>query len=109
MRILLLVAVASPLLALWPSAQDPATADWTKDVERAFTSPRYGLRLAAARKVAKAGDPAVPAVRAFAQQQGANAVPSALVDAYADDAPPDALATLARHPQFAAASRSDAR
>lgn len=90
MRILLLVAVASPLLALWPSAQDPATADWTKDVERAFTSPRYGLRLAAARKVAKAGDPAVPAVRAFAQQQGANAVPSALVDAYADDAPPDA-------------------
>ena len=26
-----------------------------------------------------------------------------------DDAPPDALATLARHPQFAAASRSDAR
>ena len=47
LRILLLVAIASPLLAFWSSQQDPG--DWAKDVERACTSPRYGLRLAAAR------------------------------------------------------------
>lgn len=91
MRILLFVAIASPLLALWPRDQDPASTDWTKEVERACTSPRYGLRLAAARKVAKAGALAVPAVRTFAQAQGLNTLPAALVEAFADDAPADAL------------------
>lgn len=61
----------------------PAT-DWAKEVERACTSPRYGLRLAAARKVGSAGDEAVAAVRAFAKARGNDALPSALVDAYAD-------------------------
>lgn len=90
MRILLLLAVASPLIALWPRDQDPTATDWTKEVERACTSPRYGLRLAAARKVAKAGGAAVAAVRQFAERQGLNTVPAALVDAYADEAPADA-------------------
>lgn len=83
-RILLLLAVASPLLALWPLGQDAAATDWAKEVERACTSPRYGLRLAAARKVAAAGPAAIPAVAAWAEQHGANALPSTLIDAIAD-------------------------
>ena len=64
-HVLVALAVASPLLALLPLGQDPA-ADWPKEVERACTSPRYGLRLAAARKVAKGGGAAVPAIVAWA-------------------------------------------
>lgn len=82
LRILLLVAVASPLLAFWANLQDPV--DWAKDVERACTSQRYGLRLAAARKVATGGADAVPAIREFMQKNGPNAVPAALVEAIAD-------------------------
>jgi hypothetical protein len=88
-KLLLVVAVLSPLLALW-STQDPAATDWAKDVERACTSPRYGLRLAAARKVAKGGAAAIPAVREFATKNGLNALPAALVDAFADDGGDDA-------------------
>jgi len=84
-RILLLIAVASPLIALWPRDQDPAAVDWTKEVERACTSPRYGLRVAAGRKVAQAGAAAVPALRAFATAKGRNEVPQTLVEAIADD------------------------
>ncbi len=90
MRILLLVALASPLLALWPKTQDPTAIDWRKEVERACTSPRYGLRLAAARKVASGGGAAVPAIRAFAQEKGVEQVPAALVEAMADDSGLDA-------------------
>lgn len=88
LRILLFVAIASPLLAFWSTLQDPV--DWAKDVERACTSPRYGLRLAAARKVATGGAAAVPAICEFAQKNGRNAVPAALVEAIADDAGLDA-------------------
>jgi hypothetical protein len=83
-HLLLFAAVLTPLLALWPSGQDPAEHDWAKDVDKACTSPRYGLRLAAARKVASGGGEAVPAVRAWAEQHGRNQLPSALVDAIAD-------------------------
>ena len=89
LRILLLVAIASPLLAFWSSQQDPG--DWAKDVERACTSPRYGLRRAAARKVAAAGAAAVPAIREFVQKKGRDAIPSVLVDMIADDPGLDAL------------------
>jgi hypothetical protein len=89
-RILLFLAVATPMLALWPRGQDPAATDWPKEVERACTSPRYGLRLAAARKVAGGGAAAVPAIRGFVEQRGLNALPGALVDAIADDANLDA-------------------
>jgi hypothetical protein len=87
--VLLFVAVASPLLALLSTGQDPAAVDWTKEVERACTSSRYGMRLAASRKVAAAGAAAVPAIRAFATAKGLNEVPSNLVAALADDAPND--------------------
>lgn len=83
-------------------AQEPATptadaavTDWRAEVERACTSPRYGLRLGAARKVAAAGDAAVPAIRAFADQHGSNAIPQALVDAIADQAATSGAATRA--------------
>ncbi len=91
MRILLLAALAAPFIALIPSGQDPAAAeDWGKHVDRACTSPRYGLRLAAAKKVAGGGGAAVPAIREFAQKNGRNAIPQAIVEEIADDAGLDA-------------------
>lgn len=83
------LAVASPLLAFWPSSQDPDTTDWAKEVERACTASRYGLRLAAGRKVAAAGAAAVPAIRAHEQQVGRNKIPANLVEAIADATPLD--------------------
>jgi hypothetical protein len=88
-HVLVALAVASPLLALLPLGQDPAT-DWPKEVERACTSPRYGLRLAAARKVAKGGAGAVPAIVAWSDKNGRNALPQALVDAIADESTTEA-------------------
>jgi hypothetical protein len=81
-KLLLCLALASPLLTLLPRGQDP---DWAKEVERACTSNRYGLRLAAARKVAAGGGASVPALRAFVQQRGFDQLPAAVVDAIADD------------------------
>lgn len=81
------IAIPALLLAgILSAAQQTQSAatDWAKEVDKACTSPRYGLRLAASKKVASAGDAAIPAVRAFAQQKGANALPVALVEAYAD-------------------------
>ena len=79
-------ALATPLLAYWTQAsgQDPIASEWQKHVDRACKSRRFGLRLAAARKVAAGGDAAVPAVRAFGADNGWNAVPVSLVDAIAD-------------------------
>jgi len=85
-RILLLLAIATPLIAFWPTGQDPAaTTSWTKDVELACTSPRFGMRIAAGRKVAAAGDAAVPAIRAFVQQRGQDQLPVTLAEAIAED------------------------
>lgn len=81
MRILLLLAVATPLIAFWPTGQDP----WEKDVELACTSPRYGMRIAASRKVAAAGDAAVPAIRAFVEKRGQDQLPVMLAEAIAED------------------------
>ena len=84
-RLLLAVAVAAPLIAFWPDGeQDPQAEDWTKHVAKACESRRYGIRLAAARKVADGGDAAVPAIEAYAAENGRNALPSSLVDAIAD-------------------------
>ena len=58
--------------------------DWSKHVEKACTSPRYGLRLAAAKKVAQGGDAAIPAVLAWVEKNGVNSLPVALVEAIAD-------------------------
>jgi len=84
LHILFWLACATPLLALIPSNQDPATTDWPKEVERACTAKRYGLRLAASKAVAAGGGAAVPAIRAFAGQRGKNELPQALVDAIVD-------------------------
>jgi len=103
LRILLLVAIASPLLAFLPGLQDPG--EWAKDVEKACTSQRYGLRLAAARKVAAGGAAAVPAIREFMQKNGPNAVTAALVEAIADQTTLEAvvlelLIGWAKNPDF---------
>lgn len=79
-HLLLLLAVASPLLALWPQDPDP----WIKEVDRACTASRYGMRLAAGRKVAQAGGAAVPALRQWEQKNGRAAVPAILVESIAD-------------------------
>lgn len=84
MHALFWLAVASPLLALWPSSQDPAETDWAKEVERACTASRYGLRLAAARKVASGGAAAVPAILAYEAKVGRPQLPANLVEAIAD-------------------------
>lgn len=88
-HILFWLAIGSPLLALIPSTQDPADTDWGKEVERACTAQRYGLRLAAAKKVAAAGAAAVPAVVAYAQKKGKNEVPATLVEAIAEQTTTD--------------------
>lgn len=96
-RILLGLALCLPLLAFWPQSQDPATTDWAKEVERACTAQRYGLRLAAAKKLAAGGGDAVPAIRAFVTAKGLDALPSSVVDAIADqDTVDDATVTLLR-------------
>lgn len=82
-RILLFLAVMAPLLVLWANQGDAAT-DWPKEVDRACTAQRYGLRLAAAKKVAAAGAAAVPAIRGFATKNGLDALPVTLVEAVAD-------------------------
>lgn len=74
------LAVAAPLLALIPTDQDP---DWGKAVKSAATSRRYGMRLAAAKKVAAAGAVAVPAITAYAEKNGRNSLPQALIDSIA--------------------------
>ena len=88
-HLLLLAAVASPLLALL-STQDPASHDWSADLDKACRSNRLQFRIAASRKVAKAGAAAVPAVRAFEQKYGRAQVSQNLVEAWAEEAPVDA-------------------
>lgn len=86
-RILLVVALCVPVLAFWPTIQGEAGEDWAKHVDNACRSPRFGIRIAAARKVAAGGNAAVPAVRAYADKHGRNALASSLVDAIADAEP----------------------
>ena len=77
--------IATLLLLMSVPAQDAAPpTDWDDSVKRACTSRRYGLRLAAARKIGSAGDQAIPAVRAFEDQNGRNTIVATLVEAIAD-------------------------
>ncbi|MEZ6038034.1 MAG: hypothetical protein R3F29_11165 [Planctomycetota bacterium] len=88
LKLLLAAAVATPLVAVL--FQDPAGEDaWLTHVDKACTASRYGIRLAAARKVAEGGDAAVPALRAYAKQHGVNALASSLIDTIADRVPAD--------------------
>lgn len=85
LRLLVAAALATPLVAFCiGDSQDPQSEDWQKHVSKACTSRRYGIRLAAARKVAAGGDAAVAAVQAYAVEHGVNALPASLVDAIAD-------------------------
>lgn len=86
---LLILAIAAPLLALWPT-QDPQTTDWAKEVDRACTATRLGLRIAAARKVAAGGGAAVPAIAAWSDKHGRARLPLSLVDPIAKDEGTDA-------------------
>lgn len=79
-------ALSVLLAAACCAAQETAAEqDWGKHVERACSSPRYGIRLAAAKKVAQGGDAAIPFVRAWTDKNGVAALPVALVEAIAED------------------------
>lgn len=85
MQLLLLAAIATPALAILGGyEQDPKTIDWTTHVRKACESRRFGLRIAAAKRVANGGAAAVPAIIAYSTKKGLNAIPSSLVDAIAD-------------------------
>lgn len=85
MQLLLLAAITTPALAIWAgSVQDPQTVDWTTHVRKACESRRFGIRLAAAKRVADGGAAAVPAILAYSNKKGLNAIPTSLVDAIAD-------------------------
>ncbi|MCC7061359.1 MAG: hypothetical protein IT456_01055 [Planctomycetes bacterium] len=98
-HILFWLAVCSPLLALIPSSQDPAqdpsNYDWAKEVDRASSSPRYAIRLAAAKRIALGGGAPVPALRAFVAKRGKNELPAGIVETIAEQTSLDApLLTL---------------
>lgn len=79
--LLLFLALSAPLLALLPVGQDPqGETDWPAAVEKATSARRYMLRVAAARKIAAGGAAAVPAVDAYVEENGLNALPAAIVD-----------------------------
>ncbi|MEM7205505.1 MAG: hypothetical protein AAF628_34935 [Planctomycetota bacterium] len=79
-RALLSVALAAAAVA----AQEPAPADaWTEAVTKACAHRRFAVRRAAANKVGRAGDAAVPAIRAYIVAQGAARVSQLLVEAVA--------------------------
>lgn len=74
----LLLATSSGL-----AAQDPARDPFDDAVAKAVTHGRYAVRRAAAGKLARAGDEAVPAIRRFVAANGRDALPLELVDAIA--------------------------
>ncbi len=63
-------------------AQDPADP-FDDAVTKAVTHGRYAVRRAAAGKIARAGDDAVPAIRRYVDAHGPNPLPLELVDALA--------------------------
>lgn len=83
-HILFWLVIASPLLALIPTTQDPAATDWPKEIERACKAQRYQIRVAAANRVAAGGAAAAPALVAFVAQKGKNELPVTLVEAIAE-------------------------
>lgn len=87
---LVLVSIALLAAASGSTAQDPGTPGQpvdpvAADVTKSVGSPRLAIRIAAARKVAGAGDAAVPALRAHVAKSGANSLPLTLVEALVED------------------------
>ncbi|MEY2981674.1 MAG: hypothetical protein RL562_1901 [Planctomycetota bacterium] len=64
------------------SAQEPVDP-FDDAVTKAVTHGRYAVRRAAAGKIARAGDEAVPALRRYVEAHGKNSLPLELVDALA--------------------------
>ncbi len=83
--LLLAPALSEPSHAQQPGAPAPAPDPVAADVAKAIGSPRIAIRIAAARKVASAGDVAVPALREQAARAGANSIPLTLVEALVDN------------------------
>ncbi|HLU39650.1 MAG TPA: hypothetical protein VK081_09700, partial [Planctomycetota bacterium] len=57
--------------------------DWAAKVKAAIESPRYAIQRAASQQIARAGDPAVPAIRAYVAEHGKDRIPMLLADALA--------------------------
>lgn len=70
-------------LATAAAAQDVGGTDWTAKVKSAIENPRYAVQRAASNEIGRGGDAAVPAVRAYADEHGKDALPMLLVDAIA--------------------------
>ncbi len=90
------LAIALPVA---PVASQPPTGgeDWHEAVRKACEHRRYGMRLAVGKKIAAAGDAAVPAIRAYAETQGTDALPQTLVESIANaDTDGDAIRALLR-------------
>lgn len=66
-----------------PAADSRGATDWRAAVEKAVAHSRYAVRRAAAGEIARAGDAAVDAIRAHAEQHGDETLPLTLVDAIA--------------------------
>lgn len=77
------LATAVAAFSLPGRTQEPTPTDWHEVVRDAAEHPRFALRRAAAGKLAKAGDEAVPAIRAYQESAGRNALPLVVVDAIA--------------------------
>ena len=79
--------VSNPVIAQAGKAKDAAAKkpaqqqDWPTLVKKANTHRRVMLRRAISRKVAQAGDAAVPAIRAYQKANGRNAASVVAVDA----------------------------
>jgi hypothetical protein len=85
--LLLGLALAQPAVAQSdPPATQPEDPAYFADVEKACTARRYGLRLAAARKVGDAGAAAVDALETWEDRHGRNSLPVAVVEAVAERA-----------------------
>ena len=68
--------------------------DWAADIQRACTSTKLGMRLAAAKKIASGGDDAIHAIQAWEKEHGRNSLALTLVEAIAS-APGKSDATIA--------------
>lgn len=80
-------AVAFLLLGLFGTGavaqESGGGTDWGAKVKAAIASPRYAVQRAASNEVARGGDAAVPAITAYIEAHGKDAVPMLLVDAIA--------------------------
>lgn len=75
------MARAIPLVLLAAFALPATAQDWSADLDKACKSPKLGIRLAAARKLATGGDAAMAAIGDYERVHGRNTLPQTLVEA----------------------------